>query len=251
MTKRYGLIGFPLGHSFSKAYFEKKFEQMGISNTYRYDLLELELLKDFPTLWDRYEDLAGVNVTVPHKINIVRFLDRLDSSVHKVEAVNVVKKEGNNLVGYNSDFHGFKQSFINWMKSPGRSAPDRALILGSGGSSKAVQAAMLELGIDFSVVSRRLGQGDLLYTALERDAAIIKDHQLIINTTPLGMFPKLDDAPPIPFDQLSKDHLLYDLVYNPEETVFMKEGKAVGATVKNGMEMLHLQAEKSWEIWND
>ena len=248
--KRFGLVGFPLGHSFSKLYFEGKFEKMGISSTHRYELLEIEYLKDFPALWNRYDDLVGVNVTVPHKINIMRFLDRLDSSAQKVEAVNVVKKEGSKLIGYNSDIFGFKKSLQNWLTDV-PSIPSGALILGTGGSSQAVQIALMELGIDFQTVSRRPDQGDMLYTVLERDDQIIAKHQLIINTTPVGMHPKIDDAPPIPYEQITSDHFLFDLVYNPEETVFMKEGKANGAKVINGLEMLHLQAEKSWEIWTD
>lgn len=248
--KRFGLIGYPLGHSFSKIYFEEKFEKMGIDSSHRYDILELEFLKDFPSLWERHEDLVGVNVTVPHKINIMRFLDRLDSSAQKVEAVNVVKRDGSKLIGYNSDVYGFKKSLEGWLKKLA-AAPSDALILGTGGSSKAVQIALLELGIDFQCVSRRAGEDEILYTVLERDSGIISSHPLIINTTPVGMHPNVDDAPPIPYDQITNEHFLFDLVYNPEETVFMKEGKAKGAAVINGTEMLHLQAEKSWEIWTD
>jgi shikimate dehydrogenase len=248
--KRFGLVGYPLGHSFSKLYFERKFEKMGISSTHKYELLEVEYLKDFPALWDRYEDLQGVNVTVPHKINIMRFLDRLDSSAQKVEAVNVVKREGGKLIGYNSDIYGFKQSLQNWLTDV-PSVPSEALILGTGGSSQAVQIALMELGVDFQTVSRRADQGDMMYTALERDENIVSSHKLIINTTPVGMHPKVDDAPPIPYDQITSEHLMFDLVYNPEETIFMKEGIAKGAKVSNGLEMLYLQAEKSWEIWTD
>lgn len=248
--KRFGLVGYPLGHSFSKLYFEGKFEKMGISSTHRYELLEIEYLKDFPALWERYDDLVGVNVTVPHKINVMRFLDRLDSSAQKVEAVNVVKREGSKLIGYNSDIFGFKKSLQNWLTDVS-TVPSDALILGTGGSSQAVQIALMELGIDFQTVSRRADQGDMLYTMLERDEQIIANHKLIINTTPVGMHPKVDDAPPIPYEQITSDHFLFDLVYNPDETLFMKEGKANGAKVINGLEMLHLQAEKSWEIWTD
>lgn len=248
--KRFGLIGYPLGHSFSKLYFEEKFEKMGIDSSHRYDILELEFLKDFPALWERHEDLVGVNVTVPHKINIMRFLDRLDSSAQKVEAVNVVKRDGSKLIGYNSDIYGFKKSLQGWLEQLS-AAPKEALILGTGGSSKAVQIALLELGVDFQCVSRRTGDENILYTVLERDKSIIAGHPLIINTTPVGMHPNVDDAPPIPYDQITGDHFLFDLVYNPAETVFMKEGKAQGAAVINGTEMLHLQAEKSWEIWTD
>lgn len=249
--KRYGLIGYPLGHSFSKKYFEGKFEKMGIASTHRYDLFEIEYLKDFLSIWDRYEDLVGVNVTVPHKINVMRFLDRLDATAQKVEAVNVIKKEGNTLVGYNSDIYGFKTSLQNWMNELNVQNPESALILGSGGSSKAVESALLELAIDYEIVSRSTNKGDLIYTALERDTSIMESHQLIINTTPLGMFPNVNDAPPIPYEQITPSHLLFDLIYNPEETIFMKEGREKGANVKGGLDMLHFQAEKAWEIWNN
>lgn len=248
--KRFGLIGYPLGHSFSKRYFEGKFEKMGISRTHRYELLEIKNLKDFPTIWERYDDLVGVNVTVPHKINIMRFLDQLDASAQKADAVNVVKREGTKLIGYNSDIYGFKKSLQNWLPEVS-SFSSNALILGTGGASQAVQIALMELGINFQTVSRKPKQGDMTYTAFENDDQIIPHYQLIINTTPVGMHPNVNDAPPIPYEQMTSDHFLYDLVYNPEKTVFMKEGEANGAKVINGLEMLHLQAEKSWEIWTD
>ncbi len=243
--KRYGLVGYPLGHSFSKSFFEEKFEKLGLES-YRYDLFEVEYLKDFPSIWENYPDLQGVNITIPHKIHIKRFLDQLDASAIKVEAVNVVKKKGNKLVGYNSDYHGFKKSLTGWLENRNISA----LIFGSGGSSLAVQSALLDLDIDFEVVSRTTEKADMLYTKLIKDPSIMEEHKLLINATPLGMYPNVDDGPPIPYEQITSDHFLYDLVYNPEVTFFMKEGEKKGAKTKNGIEMLELQAEKSWEIWN-
>ncbi len=244
--KRYGLVGYPLGHSFSKIYFEKKFVKLGLSGTHRYNLFEIEYLKDFPAIWDRYPDLEGVNVTIPHKINIKSFLDQLDSSVHKVEAVNVVKKKGGKLIGYNSDSFGFRKSLTNWKPDLNFSA----LIFGSGGSSLAVQSALDDLNVPYEVVSRFKDKGDMLYTALIKDESIMTEHKLLINTTPIGMYPEVNDGPPIPYELINENHLCYDLIYNPKETFFMKEGMKRGAEVKNGLEMLLLQAEKSWRIWN-
>ncbi len=243
--KRYGLVGYPLGHSYSKEYFEEKFEKLGLSS-HRYDLFEMEYLKDFLAIWERYPDLEGVNVTIPHKINIIRFLDQLDPSVHKVEAVNVVRRKGGKLIGYNADYIAFRESLDDWLESKDLSA----LVLGSGGSSMAVQSALTELDIDYEVVSRSKDKGDLIYTKLIKDPSIMKDNKLLINTTPLGMHPNVDDGPPIPYELITSDHLLYDLIYNPEKTFFMKEGEKRGAQTKNGMEMLKLQAEESWKIWN-
>ncbi|MBR08051.1 MAG: shikimate dehydrogenase [Rickettsiales bacterium] len=245
--KRFGLIGFPLGHSFSRGYFNEKFQRLGL-NDHKYDLFEIECLKDFPSLWERYPDLVGVNVTVPHKENIRRFLDRLDSSAHKVEAVNVIKKEGTKLVGYNSDFYGFKQSLVNYFQ--GEIKVKKALILGGGGASKAVEAAFLDLGIKYMVVSRQRAKGDLVYAELKEDPSYIEKVDMIVNTTPLGMHPNLETKPDIPYDAIHAEQYIYDLVYNPEETAFMKEGRMRGARTKNGLEMLYLQADRAWEIWN-
>lgn len=236
-----------MGHSFSRSYFNEKFTRLGLSD-HKYDLFEIEYLKDFPSLWDRYPDLVGVNVTVPHKENIRRFLDRLDSSAHKVEAVNVVKKEGTKLVGYNSDFFGFKQSMVNYFQ--GNIVVKSALILGGGGAAKAVEAAFLDLGIKYMIVSRDRHKGDLIYSELKDDPSYIQKVDMIVNTTPLGMHPDVEEKPDIPYDVIHPEQYLYDLVYNPEETAFMKEGRKRGARSKNGMEMLHLQADRSWEIWN-
>ena len=247
--KRYGLVGFPLSHSFSKKYFNQKFDKLGLNNTHRYDLFEIEFLKDFPSIWERFPDLEGVNVTIPHKVNVKRFLDKLDATVYKVEAVNVVKKIGGQLVGYNSDYYGFMQSLKNWMAEL-KTKNVSALVLGSGGASLAVQAALMDMDIDFEVVSRFKDKGDYLYTHLIREENIMQENNLIINTTPVGMYPEVNDGPPIPYEQINDKHMVYDLIYNPTETYLLKESQKQGARVKNGLEMLELQAEKSWEIWN-
>lgn len=247
--KRFGLIGYPLGHSFSRNYFTEKFEQLGLSGNHKYQLFEIESLKDFPGLWKRYPDLVGVNVTVPHKENVRRFLDRLDSSAQKVEAVNVIKNEYGKLVGYNSDYYGFMMSLQNYFQHT--EMVRRALILGAGGASKAVEAAFLDLGVKYKIVSRQQDKGDLTYQDLKDDPAHIEGTDMIVNTTPLGMHPDLERKPDIPYDLIKPEQYLYDLVYNPEETAFMKEGRSRGAKTKNGLEMLYLQADRAWEIWSN
>lgn len=245
--KHFGLIGFPLGHSFSQKYFTEKFKTLGISNTHSYELFEMEDLDLFPKLWED-KNLLGVNVTVPHKQAIKPFLDTLDSSAEKVGAVNVIKRKNDKLVGYNSDYYGFKKSLEHFV--PDLQQMSQALVLGGGGAAKAVEAALKDLGIEYSVVSRTSGKEDLIYADLN-EVAIFQKYQLIINTTPLGMHPNLLEKPALPYDLIRPEQYLFDLVYNPEETSFMKAGKARGAQVQNGLEMLHLQADKAWEIWSN
>ena len=243
--KRYGLVGYPLGHSFSQKYFSKKFEGLNISQSHTYHVFELESLSDFPEIWDRYPDLEGVNVTIPYKIEIMPFLDEIDVSAAGVKAVNVIKKKGNKLIGYNSDVFGFKQSLDTWLMG----VEVEALIFGSGGSSLAVQAGLHALNIPFKIVSREATKGDLTYQQLHQDPSIIDRHHLLINTTPKGMSPNIEEGPPIPYDRINQNHYCFDLIYNPEETYFMRQGRQHRARTKNGLEMLELQAEKSWEIW--
>lgn len=219
---------------------------MGITNSHVYELFELEFLKDFPSIWSRYPDLRGVNITIPHKINVMNFLDQLDASAHKVGAVNVVKKKGNRLIGYNSDYVGFKKSLAGWL---GDKKPS-TLVLGSGGASLAVQVALDELDFDYDVVSRFRDKGDFLYTQLYKDEELFPSYDLVINTTPLGMSPNVNDGPPIPYDLFQESQYAYDLIYNPEKTFFLQEAEKQGAKIKNGLEMLELQADRAWKIWN-
>ncbi len=241
--EKFGLVGHPLGHSYSKKFFTEKFSQLGLKN-HRYDLFDMEYLRDFPALWHNHE-LHGVNVTVPHKENVIGFIDLLDSSAQKVGAVNVVKREHGKLKGYNTDYLSFKETLDDWI--PG--SIQNALVLGSGGSSKAVQVALDELDIDYEVVSRKKTSGEHTYLSLKKTPEIIAENKLIINTTPLGTYPEVEGKADIPYDQLTSEHYLYDLVYNPDVSAFLAEGQKVGAKIKNGLEMLQLQAEKSWEIW--
>jgi len=244
----YGLIGFPLSHSFSKKYFTEKFAREGIADS-AYELFELPDIREFPALLATQPNLRGINVTIPHKQNVIPYLDALDDSARKVGAVNVIKlnREGKKT-GYNSDYFGFMKSLRTWLDALGVVRP-AALVLGTGGASRAVKAALTDLGIEYHVVSRQADKAVFSYEQLNAD--IIASHLLIINTTPLGTYPQTNTSPPIPYHALTPHHLLYDLVYNPAETEFMTQGSARGASVHNGLPMLHLQAEKAWEIWNN
>lgn len=244
----FGLIGYPLSHSFSKKYFSEKFDREQIEDA-QYELFELEQITSFPELIASQPGLSGLNVTIPHKQAVIPYLDELHDSAQKVGAVNVIRFHKDKLIGYNSDYFGFYQSLLNWL--PGDRSRFTALVLGTGGASKAVCAALNDLEIPYSLVSRQAGANSLSYEQLQASPDILQTPRLIINTTPLGMSPKTDAAPPIVYDKLRPEHFLYDLVYNPQETRFMQLGKEQGAQVKNGLEMLQLQAEKAWEIWNN
>jgi shikimate dehydrogenase len=241
----YGLIGYPLGHSFSKKYFTEKFAQMGIADNNAYELFELPDIQAFPQLIESQPDLKGLNVTIPHKQAVMPFLDGLDASAEKVGAVNVIKiGEGGKLIGYNSDYYGFKTSLEEFI--PANSSL-KALVLGNGGAAKAVIAALSDLSIPYKIVSRTKSEEALGYEDL---ATEIANYQVIINSSPVGTYPKADICPDIPYEQLTSNHYLYDLVYNPVQTLFLQKGEEQGAKTHNGLKMLHLQAEKAWEIWN-
>ena len=244
---RYGLIGYPLSHSFSKQYFSRKFAQEAIADT-SYELFPLAHVVDFPDLLRQHPHLVGLNVTIPYKQQIIPLLDRLDPVAKRIGAVNTIKINltSGERVGYNSDYYGFKQSLEPWLNGQ---AEKRALVLGTGGASKAIICALQDSGVAYQYVSRRPSPEVITYKALRSDYSLA-DFSLIVNTTPLGMSPHTNAAPDLNYHQLTARQLCYDLVYNPEETLFMKQAAARGALVKNGLEMLHLQAEKSWEIWN-
>ncbi len=246
MKKLYGLIGYPLSHSFSGKYFSDKFLREGITDC-EYRLFEIDSIEKVRELFDK-EELRGFNVTIPYKHEIMAFLDEFDHSAEKVGAVNVVKiLESGKRKGYNSDYYGFRTSLEDWLPS------DRewqVLVLGTGGAAKAVTVVLDDLSIPFLKVSRHPAKGDITYEDLIKNHEIIKAHPLIINTTPLGMSPHTESKPQIPYGLLNENYYLYDLIYNPLTTAFLAEGEKRGAKVKNGMEMLELQAEKSWEIWN-
>jgi len=247
----FALIGFPLTHSFSKKYFTEKFEKEGISNCI-YELLELPDYKDFPNLIAAHPDLAGLNVTIPHKQNIIPFLNELDAaSAARIGAVNTIKVlPDGRLKGYNTDYYGFRLSLEQWLQKLTITPLSlKALVLGNGGAAKAVFAALEDIQIPYQIVSRQKTPSTISYEDLTAD--VISTHQLIINTSPVGTYPKVDECPAIPYEWLNEAHLLYDLVYNPAETLFLKKGKQQNAQTHNGLPMLQLQAEKAWEIWNN
>ena len=242
---RFGLIGYPVEHSYSQNFFTKKFKKLKLKD-HIYDLFEMEFLNEFPALWLKHSDLKGLNVTVPHKESVIKYLNKQDASSIKVGAANVILKRGGKLIGYNTDYMAFRESLKTWIGS----FKGEALVLGSGGASKAVQAGLTDLNIPYNQVSRTSASGDYTYDQIKANPEIVSRFKLIVNATPLGMYPNNESSPDLPYNKILKGTYFYDLIYNPEETVFMKEGKKNGAKTKNGMEMLELQAEKSWDIWN-
>lgn len=243
----YGLIGYPLGHSFSRNYFSEKFKNAEISDC-KYENFPIDSIHQLPDLIASESELTGLNVTIPYKEKVLPFLDQIDDEAQNIGAVNTIKIERSEdafqLKGYNTDEYGFRESLVPLL-NPG---VKNALVLGTGGASRAVVHALGKLGITPHLVSRAREKGDFCYADLDR--GILKEHLLIVNTTPLGTFPDIMEYPPVPYEYITTDHILYDLIYNPSLTFFLKQGKNRGAGIKNGHEMLVLQAEKSWEIWN-
>lgn len=247
MKKVFGLIGHPLSHSFSKKYFSEKFEKEEIPHCI-YELFPLENIDLLPQLIKDHPELCGLNVTIPYKRTVLPFLSELDETAREVGAVNCIKIEEGKLTGYNTDVYGFRQSIKPFLESH----HERALILGTGGASKAVQYVLQQIGIDCYFVTREKSrvQGPKMFTYTDLNQNAISAFKLIINTTPLGMYPDVEKFPEIPYEHISSSHLLYDLIYNPAETEFLKKGKAQGASTINGLSMLQQQAEEAWRIWN-
>lgn len=246
--KIYGLIGYPLGHSFSRGYFNDKFTAEGIDA--EYVNFEIPDIDDIAEVWQR-QGLSGLNVTIPYKEKVIPFIDGLDDEAAEIGAVNVIKivRDPRNpgqfkKIGYNSDVVGFRNS-IRPLITPAR---DKALILGTGGAAKAVRQGLATLGIKPTFVSRTAREDVITYSDLTPE--VMESHKVIVNTTPLGMYPKIEQCPDIPYHLLTPDHLLYDLVYNPDMTTFLKRGAERGSETKNGLEMLLLQAFEAWHIWN-
>jgi shikimate dehydrogenase len=245
--KKYGLIGYPLGHSFSRNFFNEKFRSEDIDA--EYVNFEIPSIKDFPNVLLQNPTLQGLNVTIPYKQQVIPYLDELDEDARQIGAVNVIKvirpeKGKVRLVGYNSDVIGFSGSIEPLLEPRHR----KALILGTGGASKAVDYGLRKLGLEVKFVSRRKQEGMLTYEELTPE--VMDDYKVIVNCSPVGMFPHTDECPQIPYELLTPNHLLFDLIYNPDVTLFMKKGKERGAIVKNGLEMLLLQAFGAWNIWN-
>lgn len=240
-----GLLGKNISYSFSRAYFKDKFEKEKIINT-TYENFDLDTIDLLPSIIKNTQDLKGLNVTIPYKEAVIPYLDKINKKAKAIGAVNTIKitKKGK-LIGYNTDCYGFKKTLKPFLKSQHKSA----LILGTGGASKAIAYTLKNLGITYQYVSRKQANGNCLtYDNLTVD--IIKKHLIIINSTPLGTFPNIEDRPNIPYSALTSNHILFDLIYNPEETKFLKLGKQQNAITINGLKMLKLQAEKAWSIWN-
>lgn len=241
--KRYGLIGHPLKHSQSRFYFNEKFKYESLDCLYQhFDLKSLDELHD---VMEKYPDLCGFNVTIPYKEAIIPLLDEIDAVAKEVGAVNVVKINEGKLKGYNTDVYGFEQ-LLN--RAINGKEIDHALVLGTGGASKAVQYVLKQHQITYSIVSRNAEKGDFTYDTLNDE--VLRQNHLIINTTPLGMFPQINNFPDLHYQALSKKHVLIDLIYNPKETAFMTLGKTWGAKTYGGMQMFEEQAKKTWEIFN-
>jgi shikimate dehydrogenase len=238
--RKYGLIGFPLSHSFSPGYFKVKFEKEQINDA-EYKSYAIDKIEKFLDLVS--DGLIGLNVTIPYKEKVIPYLDQLDETAKAVQAVNTIKVINGKLIGYNTDVYGFQISLESFLEDD---LPSSALILGTGGAAKAVEYVLNRLRIKYSYVSRN--PAFITYSELSKE--IIQNHRLIINTTPLGMSPNIDSFPSIPYDAITSKHFFYDLVYNPEKTLFLIKAQKFGARIKNGKDMLHLQAEKSWQIWN-
>ena len=246
--KGFGLIGYPLSHSFSRKYFNEKFKKEHITGCY-YENFPLRDIEGLPDLIASKPELAGLNITIPHKERVLSYLNHIDKDAAAIGAVNTIKiiREASSffLEGYNTDALGFYMSVKPLLKDYHRGA----IILGTGGASKAAAYVLRKINIDVIFVSRKpYLENHISYEGLSHD--IIKEHLIIVNTTPLGTYPEISTLPDIPYSYLTNRHLLFDLVYNPSETLFLKKGRSMGAVVINGLEMLHLQAEKSWEIWN-
>jgi shikimate dehydrogenase len=243
-NKKFGLIGKDISYSFSKKYFTEKFAQ-DLYEDCSYENFDIPNIEDFPSILKNNPNLKGLNVTIPYKESIIPYLDTVSDKAFQIGAVNVIRftKKGN-LKGYNSDWFGFKKSLEPLLQVYHK----KALILGTGGAAKAVAFALDQLGITYSFVSREANPNTIDYSLI--NATTFDNHQIIINCTPVGTSPNKKEFPPIPYNYFSKQHIAFDLIYNPEETQFLKKAKKQGAVTKNGYEMLVFQAEKAWKIWN-
>jgi shikimate dehydrogenase len=244
--KRYGLLGYPLTHSFSKRYFTERFENEKIDSTYQN--FEIDTIKKFPEIIENNPEIVGLNVTIPYKEQVIPYLDELNDSAREIKAVNTIRvkrtENGVYLKGYNTDTYGFETSIKPFLKEHHK----KALILGTGGASKALKYVLTKLGIDFISASiEELQEKEIRYEDI--DAALMAERTIIINATPLGTYPKVDTFPNIPYEYITDKHLLFDVVYNPEVSVFLQNGIKKGASTKNGYEMLLLQAIRAYEIW--
>ena len=242
--RTYGLIGYPLTHSFSEKYFANKFLQLGIYDA-EYFTFSIPTIEDLHQIIKTHQNLCGFNITIPYKKQVLAFLNDADDTVKAMSACNCVNIKDSHLIGYNTDVVGFEYSLKPFLKLH----HNKALILGTGGAAAAVEFVLKKLHISYHLVSRNATLGNLNYADLNE--SIMSTHHLIINTSPVGQFPNIDQAPSIPYQFITSEHHLFDLIYNPTETAFLQKGKAKGASIQNGYEMLVLQAEESWRIWNE
>lgn len=239
---KFGLVGKNISYSFSKGYFTSKFNELELDG-HTYENFDLAEIEQFPELFTSNE-IKGLNVTIPYKELVIPYLDALDPQASSIGAVNTIKITGNGTKGYNTDAYGFEQSLLPYLKKQHK----KALILGTGGASKAVAYVLDKLGIDYCYVSRKPKRLQMVYEDISKD--VLTTYTVIINCSPVGTFPNINEKPAIPYELLGPQHLLYDLIYNPEKTTFLKQGEKRGASIVNGLGMLQFQAEKAWEIWN-
>ena len=241
-SRKFGLIGKNIDYSFSKKYFSEKFKKENLDCTYsNFDIENISLIESIL----QKNGISGYNVTIPYKQEIIKFLDEIDEVAKAIGAVNTIKKIDNKNIGFNTDCIGFEKSLIPLIENK---KPDSALILGGGGASKAVKYVLKKFKIDYSTVSRKEGKSEFIYENL--NDVIINRFKMIINCSPVGTFPNINKCPNIPYKHLTKEHILYDLVYNPIESLFLRRGRELGCKTKNGLEMLEIQANESWRIWN-
>lgn len=243
--RRFGLIGYPLSHSFSQKYFTEKFLQLGITDCV-YENFAIPQIEELSIILREYTDLHGINVTIPYKEKVIPFLSHQNEVVKKIGACNCIRIDDGVLTGFNTDVTGFEQSLLPAL------APHhtKALVLGTGGAAKSVYYVLHKLGISYKEVSRNAGGANQL-TYSQVTPEVLEEYLLVVNTTPLGMYPKTGECPALPYEALTPQHYLFDLVYNPEVTLFLQKGKERGAVIKNGGDMLMIQAEESWRIWNE
>jgi shikimate dehydrogenase len=240
---RFGLIGKDIDYSFSRAYFTQKFKNLNLDD-HEYVNFDFQDIDELHTVLEEQKNIHGFNITIPYKEDVMKFITSIDRNAEAIGAVNTIKFTKNGLKGFNTDYYGFQKSIEPFLKDHHKNA----LIFGTGGASKAIAFVLKELGIDFKFVSRSPKENQFTYTDLNKD--IIEKHTVLVNCTPLGTFPNIEEKPNIPYQYIGAEHLLFDLIYNPDKTAFLLEGESRGAQIKNGDKMLELQAEKSWEIWN-
>lgn len=242
-SKKFGLIGKNIDYSFSKKYFSEKFKKENLDYTYsNFDIVNISEIESIL----QNNSISGYNVTIPYKEEIIKFLDEIDEVAKDIGAVNTIKKIDNKNIGFNTDSIGFEKSLLPLIENK---IPKNALILGSGGASKAIKYVLKKLKINYSTVSRKEGKSEFVYENLNE--VILNKFKMIINCSPVGTFPNINNCPNIPYEFLTKDHILYDLVYNPIESLFLKKGRKLGCKTKNGLEMLEIQANESWSVWNN